>query len=318
MITNKISKLGVAFAMLGLGLLAACGDTNVASSYSETQTGKPVIRSGMPIAELDTTYIRKIIDEGGDGCGVDALAKSAVDVETDVVADVDSSAEEPVITYARITCKSYNDIHLYMNARVQVVDSVGNPIEGATVYEGACSYKDKSCQYTTDKDGYIYIDSVNFLTYMENETKNPENKYYPSYKKLQLRVLSADSSLGTNIYSDFSKATVEEVGGEAVAELEKIVLEPVYTAKLYLDSLHKLSGNFGICLEMKWGASSLYDGENRPRTFSPCQILTDEDNENGYVIIYGMPEGTYEISLGESPSARTAGGLFPLLVVTKP
>jgi hypothetical protein len=131
-------------------------------------------------------------------------------------------------------------------------------------------------------------------------------------------VLSADSSLGTNIYSDFSKATVEEVGGEAVAELEKIVLEPVYTAKVYLDSLHRLSGNFGICLEMKYGTSSLYDGEKRPRTFSPCQIVTDEDNEKGYVIIYGMPEGTYEISLGESPSARTAGGLFPQLVVTKP
>ena len=62
MITDKITKMGVALAMLGLGLLAACGDTNVASSYSETQTGKPVIRSGMPIAELDTTYIRKIIE----------------------------------------------------------------------------------------------------------------------------------------------------------------------------------------------------------------------------------------------------------------
>ena len=316
MITNKITKLGAALAMLGLGLLAACGENNVASSYSETNTGKPVIRSGMPIAELDTSYIRKIIDEGGDGCHM--LAKSAVDVESEVIADADSVVEKKPVGYARISCKAYDDIQLYMNARVQVVDSVGNPIEGATVYEGACSYKDKSCQYTTDKDGYIYIDSVNFLTYMENETKNPENKYYPSYKKLQLRVLSADSSLGTNIYSDFSKATVEEVGGEAVAELEKIVLEPVYTAKVYLDSLHRLSGNFGICLEMKYGTSSLYDGEKRPRTFSPCQIVTDEDNEKGYVIIYGMPEGTYEISLGESPSARTAGGLFPLLVVTKP
>ena len=316
MITDKITKMGVALAMLGLGLLAACGENNVASSYSETNTGKPVIRSGMPIAELDTSYIRKIIDEGGDGCHM--LAKSAVDVESEVIADADSVVEKKPVGYARISCKAYDDIQLYMNARVQVVDSVGNPIEGATVYEGACSYKDKSCQYTTDKDGYIYIDSVNFLTYMENETKNPENKYYPSYKKLQLRVLSADSSLGTNIYSDFSKATVEEVGGEAVAELEKIVLEPAYTAKVYLDSLHRLSGNFGICLEMKYGTSSLYDGEKRPRTFSPCQIVTDEDNEKGYVIIYGMPEGTYEISLGESPSARTAGGLFPLLVVTKP
>ena len=68
MIINKITKLGADLAMLGLGLLAACGENNVASSYSETQTGKPVIRPGMPIAELDTTYIRKVVIEGH-GCG---------------------------------------------------------------------------------------------------------------------------------------------------------------------------------------------------------------------------------------------------------
>lgn len=314
MITDKISKLGVALAMLGLGLLDACSDNNVASSYSETQTGKPVIYPGMPIAELDTAYIRKVVDEGNGGCGT--LAKSAGYAEPNIVADADSIVEKKPVGYARITCKAYDDIYLYMNARVQVVDSAGNPVQGATVYEGACSYNNKACQYTTDKDGYIYMDSVNFLTYLETESKKVENRYYPSYKTLQLRVLSADSSLGTNIYSSFSKATVVEVNGEAVAELEKIVLEPVYTAKVYLDSLHRLSGNFGICLEMKYGTSSLYDGEKRPRTFSPCQIVTDEDNEKGYVIIYGMPEGTYEISLGE-PGNKKGGGVFSPLVVKK-
>lgn len=314
MITDKISKLGVALAMLGLGLLDACSDNNVASSYSETQTGKPVIYPGMPIAELDTTYIRKVIDEGHGGCG--SLAKSAADVEPEVIADADSVVEKKPIGYARISCKAYDDIRLYMNARVQVVDSAGNPVQGATVYEGACSYNNKACQYTTDKDGYIYMDSVNFLTYLETESKKVENRYYPSYKTLQLRVLSADSSLGTNIYSSFSKATVVEVNGEAVAELEKIVLEPVYTAKLYFDSLKGISGDFGICLEMEWDASPIYDGENRPRTFSPCQKVTDEDYENGYVIIYGMPEGTYEISLGE-PGNKRGGGVFSPLVVKK-
>lgn len=314
MITDKISKLGVALAMLGLGLLDACSDNNVASSYSETQTGKPVIYPGMPIAELDTTYIRKVIDEGHGGCG--SLAKSAADVEPEVIADADSVVEKKPVGYARISCKAYDDIQLYMNARVQVVDSAGNPVQGATVYEGACSYNNKACQYTTDKDGYIYMDSVNFLTYLETESKKIENRYFPDYKTLQLRVLSADFSLGTNIYSSFSTATVEEVDGDAIAELEKIVLEPVYTAKLYLDSLKGIYGDFGICLEMEWDASPIYDGENRPRTFSPCQKVTDEDYENGYVIIYGMPEGTYEISLGE-PGNKKGGGVFSPLVVKK-
>ena len=314
MITDKITKMGVALAMLGLGLLDACSDNNVASSYSETQTGKPVIYPGMPIAELDTTYIRKVIDEGHGGCG--SLAKSAADVEPEVIADADSVVEKKPVGYARISCKAYDDIQLYMNARVQVVDSAGNPVQGATVYEGACSYNNKACQYTTDKDGYIYMDSVNFLTYLETESKKIENRYFPDYKTLQLRVLSADFSLGTNIYSSFSTATVEEVDGDAIAELEKIVLEPVYTAKLYLDSLKGIYGDFGICLEMEWDASPIYDGENRPRTFSPCQKVTDEDYENGYVIIYGMPEGTYEISLGE-PGNKKGGGVFSPLVVKK-
>ena len=43
MITSKITKLGLAVAILGLGILAACSNDNVASSYSETQTGKPVV-----------------------------------------------------------------------------------------------------------------------------------------------------------------------------------------------------------------------------------------------------------------------------------
>ena len=61
MITDKITKMGVALAMLGLGLLAACGEDNVASSYSETQTGKPVVQLGR-LAELDTSIVYQRID----------------------------------------------------------------------------------------------------------------------------------------------------------------------------------------------------------------------------------------------------------------
>ena len=97
MIFDKVAKLGVAMAMLGLVILTSCSenDNGMASSYSETQTGKPVIRSGMPIAELDTTYLRKVVNEGH-GCG--SLAKSAVNVESEGVAEVDS-AETEVVQY---------------------------------------------------------------------------------------------------------------------------------------------------------------------------------------------------------------------------
>ena len=235
MITNKITKLGAALAMLGLGLLAACGENNVASSYSETQTGKPVIRPGMPIAELDTTYIRKIVDEGGDGCHV--LAKSAVDVESDDVTEIDSSVSDTIVMIARYTCKDYNDIHLFIKTRAQVVDDAGAPVVGAVVYEKDCSFDDKSCQHVTDKDGYFYIDSVNFQTYYQNETKNPKYAYVPRYHEIQLRALSADSNFGALVSLNFADATVESVDDIAVADLGKIVVEPVYSAKVYLDSL---------------------------------------------------------------------------------
>ena len=46
MVFDKVAKLGVAMAMLGLVVLTSCSenDNGMASSYSETQTGKPVIR----------------------------------------------------------------------------------------------------------------------------------------------------------------------------------------------------------------------------------------------------------------------------------
>ena len=136
MITDKITKMGVALAMLGLGLLAACGENNVASSYSETQTGKPVIRPGMSIAELDTAYLRKVVNEGH-GCG--SLAKSAVPVESDGTTEVDS-AETEVVQYFRISCGAHDDIYMYIKTKGQIVDSEGQPVVGAVIYENYCSF----------------------------------------------------------------------------------------------------------------------------------------------------------------------------------
>ena len=334
MITSKITKLGLAVAVLGLGILAACssGD-NVASSFSETQTGKPVEQLG-PLAELDTSLVRKYVNEGDLGCG--SLAKSAA--EEDSVADTSDT-----FVIVRRMCGSHKDIYLYINARAQVVDVDGKPVAGATVYEEHCSFEDKSCQHVTDSEGYFYLDSVNFLTYLENLAKNnPKYSYIPEFQSIQLRVLSADSSLGANVFLSFASAHVVGIDGKLYAELKQIVLEPVYTVKLYLDSLFavidettpeseipyderwnkEIRENIGgegdgICLwlqdegSLSW--SSYYDEEEGgfPSYYYPCQKVTEEDYENGYVVLFGLPEGKYQLDIN-------VGSALPSVEVKKP
>ena len=318
MIANKITKLGVAVAVLALGILAACGENNVASSFSETNTGKPVEQLG-PLAELDTSLVRKYVNEGGMGCG--SLAKSAA--EEDNVVDTNDA-----FIFVRSMCGSHKDIYLYMDARAQVVDVKGNPVAGATVYERSCSYEDKSCQHVTDKEGYFYMDSVNFLTYLENlSKKNPKYSYVPEFQTIQLRALSADTSLGANVFLSFASAKVVAIDGKLYAELKQIVLEPVYTAKVYLDSLFAVNDettpesekNFndrwnwemkknigeegeGICVDLEDGLGSPMDYDEKeggfPMEFYPCQKVTEEDYKNGYVVLFGLPEGTYQLVIG--------------------
>ena len=333
MITSKITKLGLAVAVLGLGILAACSDDNVASSFSETQTGKPVEQLG-PLAELDTSLVRKYVNEGDLGCG--SLAKSAA--EEDSVADTSDT-----FVIVRRMCGSHKDIYLYINARAQVVDVDGNPVAGATVYEEHCSFEDKSCQHVTDSEGYFYLDSVNFLTYLENLAKNnPKYSYIPEFQSIQLRVLSADSSLGANVFLSFASAHVVGIDGKLYAELKQIVLEPVYTVKLYLDSLFavidettpeseipyderwnkEIRENIGgegdgICLwlqdegSLSW--SHYYDEEEGgfPSYYYPCQKVTEEDYKNGYVVLFGLPEGKYQLDIN-------VGSALPSVVVKKP
>jgi hypothetical protein len=318
MITSKITKLGLAVAVLGLGILAACSDDNVASSFSETNTGKPVEQLG-PLAELDTSLVRKYVNEGDLGCGT--LAKSAA--EEDSVVDTND-----VFVFVRSMCGSHKDIYLYMDARAQVVDVKGNPVAGATVYERRCSYEDKSCQHVTDKEGYFYMDSVNFLTYLENlSKKNPKYSYVPEFQTIQLRALSADTSLGANVFLSFASAKVVAIDGKLYAELKQIVLEPVYTAKVYLDSLYavidettpesdkpyiekwneKMKKNIGedgegICVDLEGGLGSPMEYDEKeggyPMSFYPCQKVTEEDYKNGYVVLFGLPEGTYQLVIG--------------------
>ena len=334
MITSKITKLGLAVAVLGLGILAACSDDNVASSFSETNTGKPVEQLG-PLAELDTSLVRKYVNEGDLGCHV--LAKSAD--EEDSAVDTNDA-----FVFARRKCGSHRDIYLYINARAQVVDVEGNPVAGATVYEEHCSFEDKSCQHVTDKEGYFYMDSVNFLTYLENlSKKNPKYSYVPEFQTIQLRALSADTSLGANVFLSFASAHVVGIEGKLYAELKQIVLEPVYTVKLYLDSLFavidettpeseipyderwnkELRENIGgegegICLwlqdEGNLSSSYYYEEEEGgfPSYNYPCQKVTEEDYENGYVVLFSLPEGKYQLDIWN------VGSALPSVEVKKP
>ncbi len=325
MIANRIIKLGVVAAVLGLGILAACSNgDNVASSYSETNTGKPVEQLGR-LAELDTSIVYQRIDV------VDPCSAKTV------VLDVDEpnalAKASPIIDGDDNfvpACGKKEIVRLYINARVQVVDPQGKPVAGAKVYEGSSACDDGACQYTTDKDGYIYIDSVAYLWYLQGSVQR--------FSSLQLRVLSADSNLGANVYSSFANASAMTIDGVPFAELEKIVLEPVYSGKLSLNPPFKILKFYEYMSEkMKWGerlekdieekaelmvcvySEGFMDGERSdvPNNFAPCQKVTEEDYENGYMVIYGLPEGKYYFGISE-PGASEGFGVYEGFEVVKP
>ena len=55
----------------------------------------------------------------------------------------------------------------------------------------------------------------------------------------------------------------------------------------------------GICLELKDGNELKFEYEKTsPSVFYPCHKVTEEDRKNGYMIMYGLPEGTYNILIG--------------------
>ena len=324
MITNKITKLGAALAMLGLGLLAACGENNVASSYSETQTGKPVVQLGR-LAELDTSIVYQRIDI------VDPCSAKTV------VLDVDEpnvlAKASPIIDGGDNfvpACGRKETIRLYINTRVQVVDPQGKPLAGAKVYEGGFTCDDGECLYSTDEDGYIYIDSVAYLWYLQGSVQR--------FSSLQLRVLSADMNLGANVYSSFANASALKIDEVPFAELEKIVLEPVYSGKLSLNPPFKILKFYEYMSEkMKWGdrlenyieekaelmvclySEDFMAGEHPdvPNYYAPCQRVTEEDYENGYMVIYGLPEGKYYFGISE-PGASEGFGVYEGFEVVKP
>ena len=325
MIMNKITKMTVVSAIFGLGIFAACSsEDNVASSFSETNTGKPVEKVGT-LADLGASETRKLIEQNDlETCNSRAkkshLAKEAFDADTNATINLIVACEK---LYA-----------LNMDTRVQVVDVKGKPVAGAFVYKGRCNNINyESCRYVTDENGYFYMDGEMYLTLEPTSLK-------VEFETLQLHVLSADTSLGANVFSSFASADVVNVDGKQYAELKQIVLEPVYTAKLYFDSLfvkidenmneedktdieefnHRLTEMIDdedlveICAEKEggWPSANYYDSKEDvfhhydekedafPLHMYPCQKVTKEDYKNGYVVLFGLPEGTYQIAIGGS------------------
>lgn len=311
----------------------ACGD-EVYDPYSFDYD-----MPGEPIAKVDTSLLRKDVREGGgSGCGDflpgDSLAEYGLAAKSaHALAKKFANEFDEDESFDRSSCGGADrDMYFYINSRIRVVDSKGNPMAGAKVYEDHCSYDDESCQYVADDDGYVYIDSVNFLTYMEKyegalEEVGMKKAFARSYKEFQLRAISADSNYGANIYTSYSKANFVEIDGEQIAELRPIALEPVYTTKLYLDSIHVLGSEgaeefierngFGICVNVKHASDIyVYAEEILPSHFYPCQMVTEEDKKNGYVMVYGLPENVYWISIGNPYGWMTMGR--DSLVVKRP
>ena len=294
MVINKITKLGVAVVVLGLGLFAACSEDNVASSYSETQTGKP-------IAEWAESYIPGQIKEDSPIGLCKSQAESAVEKDEVVVdtGDVKISSTINCVTVLGFTMKT----------RVQVVDGKGNPVEGARVSRDYCSDGDSRCQYIAGKDGYAYMGDQIYLT-----VGGDKSDYSITYESFSIRVFSPDSSLGLYGEVDFSEATIVEVDGDTLVELKKIVVEPLYTVKVYLDSLHSESDTVTLkrddLCDDSWTKSmwEVLDGtsidvyrtdvEDYWLYIYPRYVITEESCKNGYVILYGLPEGTYKILIG--------------------
>ena len=322
--TNKITQLGVAVAMLGMGLFTACGENHVASSFSETQTGRPVELLGR-LAELDTSIVYQRIDVV-DPCSAKTVFLDVDEVNVLAKASPIIDGDDNFVP----ACGGKETVRLYINTRVQVVDTLGKPVVGAKVYEGSSACDDGACQYTTDKDGYIYIDSVAYLWYLQGSVQR--------FSSLQLRVLSADSNLGANVYSSFANASALKIDEVPFAELEKIVLEPVYSGKLSLNPPFKILKFYEYMSEkMKWGerlekdieeraelkvcvySEGFMDGERSdvPNYYAPCQRVTEEDYENGYMVIYGLPEGKYYFGISE-PGASEGFGVYEGFEVVKP
>ena len=327
MFMEKLTNAGVAFALLGLGMLVGCSDdsSSIASTLSETNTGKPV-------ALLDTADFEKQFSDGKNSCEEEVLAKEASeDIATneeyqfDTVTTLEGSK---ILGWGRAMCGSYDDIYLYADVKGRVVDPDGKPLANAKVYtERSCYFNDEDCQWiTTDDDGYFQMQRVNFLTYMEIYPQyadkaqkeraieeGRETEHYPYFNDMATRVISEDKKFGTNINLRFAKASFVKEDGRIIVDVGNVSLEKAYSVDVPLNSLYFESyveyddGEWDFVevpveKALEEDVYLLVENQdcyeiNHCYKWALNTKLTLEDVERGYITIDGLPEDTYDLSL---------------------
>lgn len=304
MFIKKLTNTCVAVLMLGMGIFTGCGDDNASTAgvYTETNSGKPA-EYLCALSQLDTS----LVDRSHNGSV--SVCHTTKDIENidpsldSVVVDSSFDSDDEIESYV-ICGMSIAETMLFINVRVRFVDSNGKPVAGATVYKDDCREYEDDCQYTTDKDGYLYLDSVHYASYFKTysgsvEISNTEEKGLPEYETVRFRVRSADTSLGVMARFNFANVDAVKIDGELFADLKEVVLGPLYSVKIDLDTVRNLvhpltkMDEVKICAFWVDDDAEYYD----PLDFYSCQLLTKEEVENESVVINGLVEGSYNFEV---------------------
>lgn len=311
MFIKKFAKMGLAFALLGLGMFVGCSGDNstTAGVYTETNSGKPA-EYLCALSQLDTSLVDRSHNTTIDKC-----------IKTDYINDIDSSFDSVVVDSSiidssfdstevvksyRICGLSVDQTMLFINVRVRFVDSNGKPVAGATVYKDECRDDERDCRYTTDEDGFLYLDSVHYASYFETysgaeKISSSEDTDLPEYKTIRFRVRSADTSLGAVARFNLANVDAVKIDEELFADLKEVVLGPLYSVKIDLDTVRDLPhpltkmDEVKICAVFVDDEAEYYD----PYDFYSCQLLTEEEVKSESVVINGLVEGSYNFEVNQ-------------------
>lgn len=304
MFVKKFTKMGLAFALLGLGMFVGCSGDNstTAGVYTETNSGKPA-EYLCALSQLDTSLVDRSHNGSVSVCHTTKdIATIAPSLDSAVI-DSSFDSNDDIESY-EICGMTVAQTMLFINVRVRFVDSNGKPVVGATVYKDECRDDERDCRYTTDEDGFLYLDSVHYASYFETysgaeEVSSSEDTDLPKYKTVQFRVRSADTSLGVVARFNFANVDAVKIDEELFADLKEVVLGPLYSVKVNLDTVRNLPhpltkmDEVKICALLVGDEAEFYD----PYDFYSCQLLTEEEVKSESVVIKGLVEGSYNFEV---------------------